>query len=231
MEQTTQELKVTWAELATLLAKDSKVELREGQSLIIHQIDTNDFLSIVEETDPSKRLGLLIEVLRRFSLEIGLEGSLNLGPFNLTDHSWTLTPGNTHFVRITAQPVIVRKSLSELVSFLSKLPLGQALVLKPFQKLFIEDLPTDAMLDYYQTCQASKETAVQEREQDALFCKSCKELEEKNLLLKIYGLKAAQINRNIDTNSEGILFVPTGNEELTEPRLVVGLIAKEGPTA
>ncbi|MBM3197686.1 MAG: hypothetical protein FJZ58_00325 [Chlamydiae bacterium] len=231
MEQTTQELKVTWTELASLLTKEGNLDLREGHSLIIHQIDTNDLISVVEESEPAKRLSLLIEVMKRFSLEVGFEGSLNLGPFNLSDHSWTLTPGNTNFVRIVARPLTVRKNITELVSFLCKLPVGQALVLKPNQKLFLEDLPNDALISYYQTCQASKDLREQEQEQDALFCKSCPELEEKNLLLKIYGLQVSQINRNIDTNAEGILFIPVGGEERKEPRLVLGLVAKQAPEA
>src|SRR3990167_7364140 len=193
MDQTTQtkELRLTWSELATTLMRDSKIELSEGQSLIIHQIDTNDFMSAVEELEPGRRLAVFVEIMRRFALEVGFEGSLTLGAFNLADHSWTLTSGNSRFVRITAQPITLRKPIIEIVSFLSKLPLGQALALKPFQKLFIEDLSADRLLDYYQSCQGDNNLAAQEQKQDELFMASCPMLTEKNLSLRIYGLGAA----------------------------------------
>ena len=220
------EVRVTLSQLAEMLIQQSKVELKAGQTLVIHQMDSSDLLTAVEETEATKQLGVLVEMMSRFSLEIKLEGSIALGPFNLADHSWTLAPGNSGELRILARPATVRKSLSEIVSFLKKLPVGQALVLRPFQELFLEEISANEMFNYYQHCQENQDPISREKEQDSLFIKSCEALADTNLLLKVYGLNAAQIDRNIDTGAGGISFKPVGNNELTAPRIVVGLVAK-----
>jgi len=227
MENATEQVKMTWAELATYLLKEGHLDLKDRQSLTIHQIDMNDLISIVEEAEPTKKLHLFVEILKRFGIEPGFEGSLNFGSCSLADRSWTITPGNTHFVRLMAKPLTVRKNVSELVSFLRKLPIGQAVLLEPEQRLFVEDLSGNALISYYQTYQGSKDPLVLEQEQDELFVSSCEELAAENLLLKVYGMHVTQINRNIDMHAEGLLFVPIGSEDNKEPRLVVGLVAKE----
>ncbi len=223
----TQDLRVTWAELADKLTKERQFELNKEESLVIHQMDSSDLLSAIEESEGAKRLGVLIDIMKRYCLELSLEGSINFGAFNLADHSWTITPGDSGFLRISAKPTAVRKSLSEIVSFLSKIPTGQALVLKPLQELFLEDISASDMLNYYEYCQEEQDPAARELEQDALFAKSCPTLVEKDLTLKIYGLNAKQIDRNLDTNIGGILFKPVGSAELTHPRLVIALFDKK----
>ena len=221
------ELRVTSSQLADMLIQEGKIELNEGQSLVIQHMDSSDLLTAVEESEPTKQLGVLVEMMSRFSLEIRLEGSIALGPFNLADHSWTLSPGNSGLLRILAKPSTVRKPLSEIVSFLKKLPVGQALVLKPFQELFLEEISANEMFNYYQHCQENQDPISREKEQDSLFIKSCEALAETNLLLKVYGLNAAQIDRNIDTGAGGISFKPVSSSEFTSPRIVVGLVAKK----
>ena len=225
-KDSSKELRVTLSQLAEMLIQQGKIELNEGQTVVIQHMDSSDLLTAVEESEPTKQLGVLVEMMGRFSLEIRLEGSIALGPFNLADHSWTLAPGNSGTLRILAKPSTVRKPLSEIVSFLKKLPVGQALVLKPFQELFLEEISANEMFNYYQHCQENQDPVSREKEQDSLFIKSCETLANTNLLLKVYGLNAAQIDRNIDTGAGGISFKPVGNNELTSPRIVVGLVAK-----
>jgi hypothetical protein len=225
-EEAGKEIRVTLQEMASKLSLDRVWELQTGSTLTVYQMDSSDFMSAVEEGEPAERLKFLVELMKRFSLDIAFEGSIALGPFNLADHSWSFTPGNSGSLRIMAKPTTMRKSLSEIVSFLTKLPVGQALVLKPCQELFIEELSADAMLNYYEHCQEHQDTASREKGQDAMFLQSCPLLEEKGLLLKVYGLNAMQIDRNIDASAGGILFRPVGNAELKDPRVVVGLIAK-----
>lgn len=225
-EEQTKEIRMTWTELASKLLQSPIFELQNGESLVVHRMDSSDFISAVEQAEPVERLKLFAEIMKRFSIDISFEGSIALGPFNLADHSWSLSPGNSGTFRIIAKPIPVRKTLSEIISFLSKLPVGQALVLKPFQELFLEELSADAMLNYYQYCQENQEPSAREKGQDEMFNQSNKLLAEKNLLLKVYGLNAMQVDRNIDSNAGGILFRPVGNSELKEPRVVIGLVAK-----
>lgn len=221
--KTATEIRLTWSELADKLAKEQVLELSEGQTLVIHQIDSGDLIAAVEEADPSKRLGVLVEIMKRYSLELFFVGSLHLGPFQLTDHSWALHAGETGSVRIIARPLTVRKTIGEVVSFLSKLPSNQAIVLKPFQELFLEDLSRKDMFNYYEFCQEETDPIKREKEQDALFVRNCKGLEENQLLLKVYGFQVKQVDRSVDTHAGGMLFKPISDENNKEPRLVIGL--------
>jgi len=225
-QETKEEIRLTWQQLAETLSKDGKLELGGEKTLIIHQMDGSDFLSLVEEPEATERLKIFVEIMKRFSLELSFEGSVALGPFNLPDHSWNVTAGQNGFLRILAKPLTVRKSIGEIVSFLSKLPIGQALVLKPYQELFIEEIPSDAMFNYYQKCQQENDPVLREKGQDEMFMAGSSALKEKSLALKVYGLNAKQVDRAIDAGAGGILFKPEGSAELKEPRIVVGLVAK-----
>lgn len=226
VKEEVKEIRLTWKELADKLLEQGRVEIQTGQTLIIHQIDISDFLSLVEEPQAPEKVKLLVEIMKRFFLDLSFEGSLALGPFQLADQSWNLNCGNSGSLRITAKPLTLRKSLQEVVSFLSKIPLGQALVLKPNQDLFLEEVSADAMFNYYQHCQDETDPVAREKGQDAMFASSSPLLVEKNLLLKIYGLNTKQVDRTIDAAAGGIVFKPVGNAELKEPRIVIGLIAK-----
>lgn len=223
-EVPSQEIRLSCLQLAEKLIQEEAIELRSGETLVIHQLDSNDLLSAAEENEPLKRIGVLVNIMRRLSLEIRLEGSLTLGPLVLADHSWSFTPGESGFFRLTARPTAVRKSLLEIVSFLAKLPIGQALVLKPFQELSLEEISTQDLLDYYKFCQNETDPSVHEKKQDALFLKNCPLLTEKNLILKIYGLNAKQLDRHVDTNIGGIFFKPIASSEQPHPRVVAVLL-------
>lgn len=225
-EDAIKEIKLTWQELANKLTGQGSVEIQEGQTLVIHQMDISDFLTLVEEPEATGKVKIFGEIMKRFFLELSLEGSLSLGSFQLADQSWNLTCGNSGFLRITTKPLALRKSLQEVVSFLSRIPVGQALVLKPNQDLFLEEVSADAMFNYYQHCQDETDAVSREKGQDEMFLSSCKLLKEKNLLLKIYGLNTQQVDRTIDAAAGGMLFKPVGSQELKEPRIVIGLIAK-----
>jgi hypothetical protein len=221
-----QELRLTWPELANTLSQSGKLELKPGEPLVIHQIELTDFIALVEETKPEVKAALFADMIRRLALDISFEGSIALGPFNLAEQSLTLSAHPGSFLRIRARPRTFTKSLTEIVSFLSKLPVGHALVLKANQDLFIQDLSADAMFSYYQCCQDEGDVQAREKGQDKMFLDSCPMLEEKGLLLKIYGLNVQQVDRAINAAEGGVLFKPVGNDELKEPRIVLGLVAK-----
>lgn len=225
-ESSIQELRMTWPQLAETLSQKGKLVLDPNQPLVIHQIELADFVALVEEEKAEKKAALFADMLRRLSLEIAFEGSIALGPFNLAEQSFTLTAHPGSFLRILARPQPFKKSVTELVSFLSKLPVGHALVLKPNQDLFLQGLSADAMFSYYQCCQDETDVQAREKGQDKMFADSCSLLEEKGLQLKVYGLNVQQVDRAINAAEGGVLFRPVGNEELQEPRVVLGLIAK-----
>ncbi len=223
---TDEEMKMTTWQLAEKLSQNASFDIEAGQKLVIQNIDLNDFLTAAGSTEPAIQLQMLQRMMNRFSLEINLEGSINLGQFNLADNSWTILPGNTGSLRIVSKPLALRRSLSELVAFLNMLPVGQALMFKPRQDLLIDGLSPDSMLEYYQFCQDNKDPKEQEKGQDELFAKASSTLALKGLNLRIYALNAVQIDRGIDVNAKGIVFKALGNSELTAPTLVAVLLAK-----
>jgi len=224
LQEEKKQVRLSWQELANTLLQERSIKIASDQTLIVHQIDPSDFLSLVEENNAQAKVQLFASMLRRFSMEISFEGLITLGSFNLSDYSWQMTPGEKGFIQIHAKPATMRKPLAEVISFLSKLPVGQAIVLRAQQDLFLEEISSDAMFDYYQHCQNDSDPLAREAGQDQMFVASSPQLQESGRLLKIYGLNAKQVNRTIDAGAGGVLFTPIGNEEFKEPRLVLGLI-------
>jgi len=222
-----QVVRKTPIELAQILATEGKFELTSSEMLVLSNMDLTDFLEAVAITDLSKRLQVLGKIFSRFSLEISLEGSVALGEFNIGDHSWNLSAGASGSMVIKARPILLRKSVNDLVSFLNMLPVGQGFVLKPSQDLLLEGLTSDSMLDYYKLCQENEDAAARERGQDELFAKNCQTLSLKGLVLKIYGVNAKQVDRGIDVNAGGILFRAMAAEGAQAASLVVVLLNKE----
>lgn len=222
-----EEVRLTPMQLAEILSKEGRFELTSNKVLILSQMDVSDFLTAVTTTDLTKRLQVLARVLSRFSLDITLEGSVTLGEFNIADHSWSMAAGTSGSMQIKAKPSLVRRSVSEIVSFLNMLPVGQGFVLKASQDLLLEGLSSDSMLDYYKYCQDNEDAKAREQEQDALFEKNCQTLPLKGLSLKIYGLNAAQVDRGIDVNAGGILFHTVPAQESEKSAIVVVLLSKE----
>ncbi len=147
------EIRVTPLELAQLLIQTPNFELAVGKKLIIHNMDVTDFIDASTTSDFSQRLLILNRMMSRYSLEISMSGSVELKEFGLNDHSWMITAGINEPLKIAVKPVMLKKSITEIVTFLNLLPHGQGFGLKVNQDLFIEGLSADAMLDYYQICQ------------------------------------------------------------------------------
>mgnify|MGYP003353624336 CR=1 FL=1 len=144
----------------------------------------------------------------------------------ISDYSWTLSKGPKDSLRIRAKPTTLVKSIEEVTSFLSLMEPGQALALKPRQDLLITGLSRDAMLSYYRLCQEKDDVSLRDKGQDELFQAACPTLALKNLMLKVYGVHAAQIDRSIDVNIGGILYKATKNDSGLEPQLILVLLKK-----
>lgn len=200
------DFKVTPSQLAEMLLQNPSLELQPNQKLILQHINTHDFVSAISAPDHSKRLLSFYSMMKKLDLDITLEGSIFLGEFNLSDHSWTLSAGESGFLKISAKPSTLIKTVSEIVAFLSLMPAGNAFPLKARQDLLLTGLSSDAMLAYYRLCQETTDLQTKEKGQDNLFHKACELLPLKNLHLRIYGLNASQVDRNIDLQAGGILF-------------------------
>ena len=220
-------IRKTPIELAQILTTEGKFEITSSEMLVLSNLDLNDFLEAVAITDLSKRLQVLGKILARFSLEVSLEGSIALGEFNIADHSWNLSAGESGSLVIKARPTLLRKSVNDLVSFLNMLPVGQGFVLKPSQDLLLEGLTSDSMLDYYKLCQENEDAVTRDKGQDELFAKNCQTLSLKGLVFKIYGVNAKQVDRGIDVNAGGILFRVVKGEGPQPASLVLVLLNKE----
>lgn len=219
-----EEVKVTPTELAQMLVQNSEFQLKAGRKLIIRNIDTNDFLSAISATDQPRRLQVFIKMMNKLSLDLVLEGSIHLGEFNIVDHSWALSAGESGSLTISSKPAAVTKTVSEMVSFLNLMAPGSGFPLKARQDLLLTGLSSDALLDYYKLCQENEDVAVREKGQDALFKKASDILSLKGLDLKIYGLNSSQVDRNIDINAGGILFKAVSLNNQTHPHLILTLL-------
>lgn len=222
--ETLNELRVTPAELAILLSEQPEFELTDGKKLVVHDMNVNDFFAAITIGDQAKRVQIFCQIMGRFSLEVSLEGSISLGAFNASDYSWTLSHGESGSLKILSKPSTVIRSLSDVVSLLSMLPVGQAFVLKPRQDFLLTGLSSDAMLDYYRLCQDTEDPIAREKGQDEMFMKASQLLSLKGLTLKLYGLNTAQVDRNIDVNAGGILFKAAKKDDATQPSLVLALL-------
>ena len=221
---TIEEIRVTPAELAEKLIQNPVFELQADKKLIVHNIDTNDFLSAISATDQARRLQVFYKMMNKLSLDLTLEGSITLGEFNIGDHSWTFSAGESGSLKISSKPSMVVKPVSELVSFLNLMSAGKGFPLKARQDLLITGLSSDAMLDYYKLCQKTEDPKEREKGQDELFKKASELLSLKGLNLRVYGLNAAQVDRNIDINTGGILFKALPMNEQTQPHLIITLL-------
>ncbi len=221
---TLEEIKVTPAQLADKLLQNPVFEIGADKKLVVYNIDTNDFLSAISASDQPRRLQVFYKMMNKLSLDLSMEGSITLGEFNIGDHSWTILAGESGSLKISSKPSMVVKSVGELVSFLNLMEPGKGFPLKARQDLLITGLSSDAMLDYYQLCQKTEDAKEREQGQDALFKKASDLLNLKGLNLRIYGLNASQVDRNIDINNGGILFKATALNDQTQPHLIITLL-------
>jgi hypothetical protein len=221
---TLEEIRVTPIELASMFIQNPTFELQADKKLVIQNIDTNDFLSAISATDQPRRLQVFLKMMNKFSLDLMLEGSITLGEFSIADHSWTLLAGASGSLKISTKPATVIKSITELVSVLALTPQGTGFPLKANQDLLLTGLSSDGMLDYHRLCQETEDVQAREKGQDTLFRRACEILGLKNLNLRIYGLNAAQVDRNIDINAGGILFKAVRKDADTQPHLILTLL-------
>ncbi len=221
---TIQEIRVTPTELAEKLNKNPIFELNADTKLIIHDINTNDFISAISAVDQPKRLQVFFEIMKKFSIDLSLEGSITLGEFDVGSHSWALTAGESGSLKMAAEPATVVKSISEIVSFLDTVSPGKGFPLKANQNLLITGMSSGAMLDYYRLCQETEDSAAREKGQDDLFKLASELLRFKGLNLRIYGLNTAQVDRNIDVNAGGIFFKATAQDDIKTPHLILTLL-------
>jgi hypothetical protein len=216
--------KLSVLELAHKLSLSESITLKKGDTLSFSDLDLSDFFAIVNEEDNLKKLGVLQQIMNRCRLILSLEGSLALGALNLDDRSWTLMAGDSGSLTICAKPLPVRLSLQELVLFLKKLPLGQALVLKPNQDLLLEGFSQESVTGYFEFCQNTTDVKVLEKAQDEFFTQANELLKQENLTLKMYALEASMMNREVNPMLGQILFKPQGDETRQHPRMMAALI-------
>ena len=219
-------IKLTVLELVQKLSKSESIVLKTGESLKIVDLDMNDFLAIANETDNHKKLNGLQLIMNRFKLQLFLEGSMTLGAMNLDDHSWTLTAGDSGQLRISAKLFPLRLSLTDLITFLKRLPLGQALVLKEEQELLLEGFSPEALSSFFNFCQNTTDIKVLEKAQDDFFVSASLSLAQEGLDLKLYALNATMMNREVNPIHGQILFKPVSNEEKAACRMMAVLIKR-----
>ena len=220
-------IRLTPAELADKLLQTPDFALESEKKLTIYNMNVNDFITAIAAKDQTSRLQVLFQMMKNLSVDIELEGSISIGDFNIGDHSWTISTSNSGSLKIKSKPSMVIKSIEEMVSFLTMMDLGKGFPLKGRQDLLLTGLSRDAMLDYYRLCQEKEDAASREKGQDDLFDKASPTLALKGISLKIYGLNAAQVDRNIDVNAGGILFKATSNSDEMQPHLILALLAKK----
>ncbi len=219
-----EEIRVTPMELAEKLIQNPVFELDADKKLVIYNIDSNDFVSAISAIDQPKRLQIFYNIMNKFSLNITLEGSITLGEFDVGSHSWAISAGNSGSLKMTTQPSPLVKSITEIVSFLNLVSAGKGFPLKARQDLLITGLSSSAMLNYHRLCQETEDLVAREKGQDELFRFASELLTLKGLNLKVYGLNASQVNRNIDINAGGILFKAMQLDDGSQPHLILTLL-------
>lgn len=218
------QIKLSVFELAQKLIRGETIELSAEEQLVVSQIDMVDFMAIVNEEDLSKKLGLLQQSLMKYGIAIFMEGAVSLGMLNLDDRSWTITAGEGQKLKVLARALPLRLALNDLVSFLKKLPLGQALALNVHQDLSITGLTEQAVMNYYELSQSNQDASVIEKTQDQFFIASSEVLRNEGLALKIYAMDSAFLNREVNPSFGQISFRPVGNETLVTPRIIAALV-------
>ncbi len=222
---TLEEIRVTPMELAQKLTQNPTFEIEAGKKLVIYNIDTNDFMSAISAKDQPARLQVFLTMMNKLSINVKLEGSITLGEFDVGAHSWTLAAGDSGSLKMTTKPAPVVKSITEMVSFLDLVSEGKGFPLKANQDLLISGLSSDAMMEYHRLCKDTEDSDAREKGQDSMFKAASELLRFKGLNLKVYGLNVAQVNRNIDINSGGIMFTAVGMDDDTQPHLILTLLS------
>jgi hypothetical protein len=220
-----QEVRKTFLELVQILSREDSFEISGNQMLVIEDMNVLDFIDASSSLDLTTRLDALGKAFNKFGLDLILEGSIGLGEFNIADYSWNILPGTSGKLIMKARPATLRKNITEIVNFLKLLPSGQGFVLKSGQDLLIQGLSKESMMDYYESCKDDDSVEKKDKGQDELFANNCSVLKENNLLLKIYGLDASQVDRTIDVVSGGIRYSAKPTDESKKASIVMVVFA------
>jgi hypothetical protein len=213
-------------ELAFQLGHSGVFSLSADEGLVLADIDTADFIEAALAENPQSKMQVLVKILSRYGLGLKIEGSLSIGQLSATDHSWVLLAGESGSFTIKVQPLVFRKTITDIVAFLSLLPKGQGFALKAGQDLLLEGLSSESMLAYYECCSATQDVALRDKGQDELFETNCPALKEKGLSLKIFGANASQVDRHIDKGVGGVFFHAVAKETANATTLVLVLLDK-----
>jgi hypothetical protein len=226
MTTETIQLKLSVFELAEKLTKGESIKLNPAETITLTGIDMQDFFAIVNEEELAKKANVLQQIMNRFNIALMLEGAVGLGAMNLDERSWTLAASNETALKISARPLPFKLSINELVNFLKKLPVGQGLVFRSQQDLVLTGFSEKGLMNYYEFSQGTQDPKVLEKAQDQFFFEASEALQKEGLVLKMFGLEAAQLNREVNPAFGMIAFRAQGNETLTQPRIVVALTKK-----
>lgn len=215
--------RVTPYEFSSYFSQKPEFILEKNDKLTIHQINVNDFISLTVAPTSEARLAIFAKMIAHFSVELEFSGSISLGEFNISDYSWSLYPGDSGFLKISSRPITTRKSIHELISFLSLMPVGQAFALNPGGHLLLTGFSPTHLQEYYRAFEKGVDASAKEKEQDLLFRKTAKPLTTKNLSLKIYSLHTKQLNRSLRVQEGSILYSPVPEGEKA-PVLIASLV-------
>ncbi len=206
-------VKVTPFELIKQFSKKPVFELKAGQKLIIHDIDTNDFLSALSAKNIQEKLKTLQKIIGKNSLDFLIEGSGFSEKFNLNEQSWTWFVGESGFLKITSSPTAVEKSASEIIACLENLPPQTAVPLKTYQDLLVTGLPPDVIEDFRLAQSSEKKSENSEGLFDSF--------RFKNHQIRVYALGAKKLKHSIDDNTGSILFQALSEGSQLQPRLML----------
>ena len=226
MTQATQ-TKYSIFELAQKLSNGEKLQLAQGESVHITHLDMTDFLAIANEDDLQKKLSVLQMILNRFNVALVLQGGIVIGGLNLDDRSWTLSAAENQNLEISGASLPLKLTVTDLVKFLKKLPLGQGIAFKANQDVILTGLSEQAVMNYFEFSQNVTDVKVLETAQDQFFAENCHLLRDEKLSLKLFALDAAQLNREVNPAFGMIAFKPVASDEFKQPKIAVALVKSE----
>ena len=213
-------------EFALELTAKGSFDLSDHYALVLREMDPSDFLDATMARTPAERLKIFLNMMERLGLKLHLEGSIHFADFHISERSWRIETTNSSYLSIKAIPVMLKRSIDDLVSFLQLLPHGQGFALKPCQDLFLEGLTSQSLMDYYNFCQQNEDPIQRDHHQNLLFETNFQMLSIQGLSLKIFAIHAVQLERMIDVNGQGIVFKAVAIDKKIKPSIIVALMKK-----
>lgn len=214
---------ITIFSLIQKLSQSEVIHLNQGETLKISEFDMSDFIDLANEPDPIKKLTLIQKHFFGFNLVLNLEGSLAVGNLNLDDRSWMIGASEGGELKISANPIALKKSVDDVVKFLKNLELGHGLVLKAGQDLLLEGFSKDAVQGYFELSAKNSDAKVLENIQDEFFIASSQTLKDDNLVLKVFAVDATNLNREVNPELGMVIFKPISEDVSKKARVVLAL--------